>query len=499
MKSKYDIAIIGSGLGGLTSAYILSKNGYKVAVFEQAAQLGGCLQTFTRKGVKFETGMHYIGSMQEGQMLNQFFKYLSLLPGIKISSLDLHGFDILSIGGEHYKFASGYENFVDTLAKQFPAERKNLERYTEELKNIAESSSFFSLAHSERIDMLASDHVKKSVNDFIAGITSDERLQNVLAGNLPLYAGVKDKTPLYIHAFINNFYINGAYRIVGGSDQVAASLVRSVQSFGGEIFTSSQVVKINCDKTKAVSVTLSNGNTIEAGYIISNAHPELTINMVDSPLIRTIYRERISGMEHTVSNFTVYLRFKDHAVPYLNSNYFYYKGKNVWGSENYTEQDWPRSFLYVHLCPSESPDYATAAEIISYMRFDEMKPWMGTSRGKRGEEYETFKQRKAEALLALLEKEFPGTLANVESYYTSSPLTYLDYTGTKEGSMYGVLRDTNVSVSSRISHRTKIPNLFMTGQNTNAHGIMGVIIGAIVTCSDFLGREFLVKQIMESR
>ncbi len=498
MQNKYDIIIIGSGLGGLTCGYILSKNGYRVCVLEQSAQLGGCLQTFTRKGVKFETGMHYIGSMQEGQTLNRFFKYLSLFPNVKVSQLDPNGFDIISLGGEKYKFASGYDNFIETLSQSFPSERENLKHYTKELSKIAGSSSFFSLKDSDRIDLLTPEDVKSSVNDFISNITQNKKLQNVLAGNLPLYAGLKDKTPLYIHAFINDFYINGAYRIIGGSDKIADSLVHSIQSFGSEVFASSKVVKINCDKSKAISVTLENGTLIESDYIISNAHPEITINMIDSPLIRPIYRDRISRMEHTISNFTVYLKFKKDTIPYMNHNYFFYAGKEVWGGENYTPENWPKNFLYVHLCHEESTQYAQAAEIISYMHFEEVEKWLGSSRGKRGEDYEEFKRYRAEILLSALEKEFPGTLANIESYYTSSPLTYLDYTGTIRGSMYGIVRDKSASVSSRISHRTKIPNLFMTGQNTNAHGIMGVVIGAVITCSDLLGREFLLKQITEA-
>ena len=68
-NNQYDILIIGSGLGGLVCAYILSKNGYKVAVLEKNAQIGGCLQTFKRFGLSFDTGMHYIGSMQEGEII----------------------------------------------------------------------------------------------------------------------------------------------------------------------------------------------------------------------------------------------------------------------------------------------------------------------------------------------------------------------------------------------------------------------------------------------
>ena len=99
MPAKYDIAIIGSGLGGLTCGYILSKNGYKVAIFEQGEQLGGCLQTFKRRGVKFETGVHYVGSMDEGQTLNMLFHYLSLFPEIQVSPLHPLAFDVVSFKG----------------------------------------------------------------------------------------------------------------------------------------------------------------------------------------------------------------------------------------------------------------------------------------------------------------------------------------------------------------------------------------------------------------
>lgn len=100
-NNKYDIIILGTGLGGLVCGYILSKNGYNVLLVEKNAQIGGCLQTFKRFGVKFDTGMHYIGSMMEGQILHRLFKYLNLLNDVKLSRLDENGYDILSIGGSN--------------------------------------------------------------------------------------------------------------------------------------------------------------------------------------------------------------------------------------------------------------------------------------------------------------------------------------------------------------------------------------------------------------
>ena len=502
---KYDIIIIGSGLGGLTCGYILTKNGYRVAIFEQAAQLGGCLQTFTRRGVKFETGVHYIGSLNKGQSLDLFFHYLSLFPKIKVLPLDPLGYDVVSFKGERYKFAVGYENFVDVLAQKFPAERDNLKRYIAAIKNVADSSSFHNTDdmryetgdETSQISnrTMDSSFVTTSVNDFIASFTSNDLLQNVLVGMIPLYNGVKNKTPLYVHAFINDSNINGACRIVGGSDQIADSLISSIRSFGGEVFASSKVSRIVCDSSRATGIILENGTQVTSDYIISNTHPEITVDMIDSPLIRPMYRKRICQMEQTLANFTVYLKFKENTVPYMNHNYYHYNGDEIWNGEKYTEENWPRGYLYMHLCPSQQCQYAQAGELLTVMRYDEVAQWAGTKVERRGKAYKEFKQRRAEKVLAQLERDFPGTLANVEACYTSSPLTYIDYTGTKEGSMYGVLRDVN---APRILHRTKIPNLFLTGQNINAHGIKGVIIGAIITCSEFLGREFLLKQVLKS-
>lgn len=125
MKNK-SIMILGSGLGGLVCAYILSKNGYKVRVLEKNTQIGGCLQTFKRGNVKFDTGMHYIGSMEEGQILHNFFKYLNLLDAVKLNRLDDSGYDVISLKGETFKFASGYDNFVQTLAKSFPNNKSDI-------------------------------------------------------------------------------------------------------------------------------------------------------------------------------------------------------------------------------------------------------------------------------------------------------------------------------------------------------------------------------------
>lgn len=493
----YDVLIIGSGLGGLVCAYILSKNGYKVAVLEKHTQIGGCLQTFKRFGVKFDTGMHYIGSMEEGQSLYKLFKYLGLL-NVPLNKLDPNAYDIISIAGENYQYAMGKENFIETLAKAFPKRRNDLKTYMQRISEVAGASPLYNLRPIKGIPVINPDYIKISVNDFIASVTSDEKLQNVLAGNLPSYAGIKDKTPTYIYALINAFYIQSAFRIINGSDKIAHSLAESIRSFGGEIYTSTEVTEILFDNKKATGVQTRKKGIIEAKNIIANIHPEATINLINTPLIRNVYKERIRSLENTISNFTVYIKFKENKVPYLNSNFYYYDNENVWGINDYDPSQYPQNYLFMHQCHVGNPTYAESAEIIGYMKYDEVRKWENTSIGRRGEDYKAFKEIKAQQLLQKLEKSFPNILSDIEAYETSTPLTYRDYTATKEGTMYGIVRDKNFPVQTLVPQRTKVPNLFMTGQNINSHGILGVSIGAIITCAEFLGVNYIIEQIQKA-
>jgi all-trans-retinol 13,14-reductase len=264
---------------------------------------------------------------------------------------------------------------------------------------------------------------------------------------------------------------------------------------GGSVRTSAQVVGIRCNDSKATGVTLKDGETLCGDYFISNMHPLRTVELLDTHLIRKSYRQRIASLQNTVSNFTVYIRFKKNAVPYLNSNLYHYNEPNVWEVGGYRPDTWPGSFLYMHLCTAIGQPHAEAAILMSYMNFEEVARWKGTRVGQRGADYEAFKRQKAERMLNELEKQMPGTRANIEQYYTSTPLTYMDYTGTENGSMYGILRDCNELMQTTVSQRTKIPNLLQTGQNINSHGILGVTIGAIITVGELLGINTIIDQI----
>lgn len=498
--SKQRVIIIGSGMGGLSCGVILAKNGYDVTILEQGAHVGGCLQCFTRHGARFETGMHFIGSASEGQSLDRLLQYLDVKKDIRLSPLDSDGYDVVALNGQRYRFANGRERFIEQMTSYFPHQYEQLNRYFDLVEKVASASSLHALKHAESDAAINTEYQLRSINEVIDSVISDPELAKVLVGSLPLYAAERDKTPFASHAFIMDFYNQSAYRIVGGSDAIAKSMVSTIEHEGGRVLPSSKVTRILCDDTHAIGVEVNGCEFIPCDIVISDAHPMRTLELTDSKLIRPAFRQRINAMPQTVGAFSVYLEFKDHAVPYQNYNFYGYNGETPWNCEQYDAVSWPKGFLYMHFCDSSPsslhPQYAKTGVIISYMQMKDVEQWVGTKVGHRGDDYEAFKRQKAELLLASVEKQFPGLRSHIKQYYTSTPLTYLDYTGTEQGGMYGVARDIHLGAACRVPHRTKIPNLLQTGQNINSHGILGVIVGAIVTCSELLTAEKIYQQLI---
>ena len=493
------VVIIGSGLGGLSSGVILAKNGYEVTVLEQNSQIGGCLQCFCRRGMKFETGMHFIGSADEGQVLNKMMHYLEIDDQLLLSRLDTHRYNVICLEGEQFNFANGKEAFVDQMASYFPSQRDNLAKYTNIIESISASSSLHSLKEEKGNEMVNAKYQLLSINDVVEHLVTDPLLQKVLVGDLPLYAAERDKTPFSIHAFIMNFYNQSSFRFVGGSDSVANALSRVISKYGGEVRTRSKVSKIVCDSTHATGVEINGETFLEADYVISSAHPMRTMEMLrDTHLIRPVFRNRINNIPQTVGSFCVYLHFKENMVPYMNYNFFCYNTDSPWGCEYYDEVSWPKGYLYMHFCDKPSQSFAQTGVILSYMQMEDLKRWKDTTLGRRGADYKAFVTDRAQRLIDSLNKRFPGIKEKIAHFYISSPLSYRDYTGTEGGSLYGVAKDIALGNAGRVPHKMRIPNVFMTGQNINSHGMLGVIVGSIVTCSEFLTPQYMYEQILEA-
>ena len=237
---KFDVVVIGSGLGGLLCANILCKEGFSVCLIEKNHKLGGSLQTFGRRACFFNTGLNYTESLDNGQILNQYFRYFGLMDKLKLRRLDTDGFEVISFNDGVYKFAMGHDHFVDTMVSYFPHEKEGLKKYVQSIKSICKSFPLYTLSDFQP-NIYNNANIGIGAANFIRSIISDYRLQNILAGNNMLYAGVENKTPLFVHALINSSFIDSAWRLVDGSHQLVDILADNIESYGGIIIKNSEV------------------------------------------------------------------------------------------------------------------------------------------------------------------------------------------------------------------------------------------------------------------
>ena len=482
---KYDAVIIGSGLGGLECAHILSKAGMSVLLLERGTQAGGCLQSYRRLGLAFDTGFHYVGGLDEGQSLHSAFRHLGLLR-LPWQRLDNH-FDRVTIGNQTFSFAQGYDAFVETLTAAFPAERDALNKYADMLKQCGEQQ-FDALNPQTGESSVLSRFFETSAYQYLTETFHDPLLINVLCGTSLKMELRKESLPLFTFAHGNGSFIESSWRLKGDGSLIVNSLADGIRMHGGEIICNAEVRELVEKDGKLMHAVCSNGEIYEGTIFISNIHPAVTCNPVkQSSRMKKVYRSRITHLENTFGMFTVSLRIKPQTLRYFNWNQYIYKEPAVW---TFHLKNNPVSGVLVSCrIPEDGSKYVQQVDLLTPMNWSECEQWSHTEVGRRGEDYKAMKKRVADECITLAERFIPGLRDRITGCYTSTPLTYRNYTLTPEGSAYGLRKDFRNPIITLLSPRTPIPNLLLTGQNLMLHGLHGVTMTALFTCAEVLGKE----------
>ena len=499
MDNKFDVIIIGSGLGGLLCANTMAMEGRKVLVLEKNNQLGGNLQVFARNGVIFDTGVHYVGGLEKGRNLHQILDYHGIMKELELEEMDSKGFDVISFENDSkkYPWAQGYEAFEKSLVNQFPEEKEGIRKYIDKMRWCCLQFPFYNLKNEAAIP----SHGVLTLNakEFIDSVTTNKKLQSVLAGNNFLYAGDAERTPFYVHALICNSYIECSHKIRGGGVRIAQLLAKNIRANGGDIKRYAEVDKIETEKGEVKGVRTKKSGSFFAPIVISNAHPLSTFNWIENG-IRKATKIRLKQTPNSIASFSVHLVLKPNQVKYMDHNIYHFSQNDVWHTDNYTEEDWPKAMMISSPCKKKREEFANGLSILVYMKQEDVKEWGETFNtvaitNDRGDSYEEFKKQKTNKVLKKLYTVMPEVEGNIEHVYTSSPLSHRDYIGSPDGSMYGIKNDCNSPLSSMFKPSTRVKGLYLTGQNLNLHGILGVSISALKTCGEIVGLDYLVNKV----
>jgi all-trans-retinol 13,14-reductase len=459
---------------------------------------GGGLHTFKRNGIEFETGMHLISGFQENGVLNKLFSYIGVADKLHIKPASDDGFDHFHVAADKitYKMARGRDNFVKTLSDYFPEEKDNIKGYINRVYEICDNISIYNLRMPSADIYSNMGVMETSVSDLIASNTSNPKLQAVLAWNNAMYGGRKEITPAYVGALITHFYIEGASRFVGSSQQLADALVQLIEQNGGEVLTNTSAHFIDIKDRHIQKVVAGNGKEYTADIYISAIHTSSMFKIMDVSNFKKAYYRRVDNIQNSNSAFITFIKFKSQSFPYLNHSCFYaHNYDDVWNCAEYTQDNWPRGCMYLTPPVTQNDIFAKKMIVNTIMKYDTVRQWENTTSLKRGEAYNLFKTQYENKVLDMMENIFPDFRSKIETVFSATPLTIRDYYNVKEGAIYGTVSDCNNMPVSHIPIRTKIDNLLLTGQNINLHGILGVPLTAILTCGELVGLEKLLQNI----
>ena len=462
---KYDVIIIGSGLGGLVCARQLAQSGRSVLVLERQTQPGGCLQSYRRGNFEFDTGLHYVGGLAQGQSLHEVFEQLGLmrLPWVR---LDADGFDHVTIGRQTFPLCEGFDNFANTLGDYFPQEKTALKKYVDMLRHLPPME----------------ESIEVNAYDWLSSLFRDPLLINVLSATAMKMELRRESLPLFNFAHSMSSYIQSSWRLKGGGNMIIESLVNDIKAYGGDVVCRAEVQELVEQGGRIVAAKCPDGKTYEGRMFISDVHPQLTFGWLkDTYALKGIFRRRINALENTFGMFTASLVLKPDTLPYFNHNKYVFRKANVW---TFHEDIGGVGGVMVSCLVPENGEYARQIDLLTPMPWTLCKHWADTVVGHRGEIYEQQKQRTADACIRLAERVIPGLRDMVEKCYTSTPLTWRDYTLSPCGSAFGVRKDCRQPLITMLSPKTPIPNLFLTGQSLVLHGVEGVTMTAFKTLEE---------------
>ncbi len=497
---KYDVIIVGSGIAGLTSAAILSRNGCKVLIVEAQPRIGGALKRFKRQNIAFDVGFHYTASLGENEMLNRLWSYCGTLSDIHIKAFPEHGHDRLYIDSLPNPVRSyfSYDRFSIELKQLFPNQHAAIDSYFSIIQKICKDVPFYNFSLSLTDFLRGYKKRPRSLKKFITTITDDPRLQAVFFAPSLLYGVPAEQASLETHALVAHGYYSGAYDIAHGGQSIVQSFKKRLTKSGVDILTNMRVIKIKTDGKRVIGILNQHQDFFRGTNVIYTGHPSNLMDIVDPAFFRPAYRTRLKNLQNSISMFalfgTVSRKKTNQKLDWIN-HYLLPKGADLI-PQSYQNSLHHRS-LFLTSTEREHdnvnlPQDRKSVILLKPARWEEVKQYSKSSKQDRPIDYRNMKENIAETMRQTANLHWGEFLGPIETLAVGTPLTFHDELLAPEGCAYGAMHSLD---QFNPDVRTRLPGLYLAGQSTLMTGVAGSSLSGMVSAGEIIGLEPLWEKI----
>ncbi len=510
VRSDWDAIVIGSGIGGLTTAALLSRFGHKrVLVLERHFTAGGFTHTFTRPGYEWDVGVHYVGQVLGGRtLLNRLFATITegRLQWASLGKV----YDRAIIGDFTFDFVAGKENLRTALHTAFPSESAAIEGYFQAVdETVAASQNYFAAKAltglagkaAQRLARGFYRYADRTVEAVLDTVGASPLLKAVLTAQYGDYGLPPGQASFAMQAMLAHHYFEGGAYPVGGSASLAANIIPLITAAGGAVLVRAEVKRILLHNGRAVGVQMHDGREIFAPTIVSDAGFATTFTRLVPPATA----QRIGALDTlqrvglSLAHFALHVGLEGTAEALHLPKYNLWLYPNERHDENVArylaDSEAPFPMLFISSAAARDPDFEhrhpgrATVEVVAPANWAWFQRWENTTWQKRGVEYEAFKAHLTERLLEALYTALPQTRGHVQVAELGTPLSTFTFSGHPHGSIYGLAHNPARFREPLLRPATPLRGLYLTGADVSTAGVGGAAAGGLLTASVILKRN----------
>jgi all-trans-retinol 13,14-reductase len=515
MELDCDVAIVGSGAGGLTAALALARRGLSVQVFEQHYLPGGWSHSFTLQGHRFSPGVHYVGNLGERGRLREVYEGLGVGGDLVFLELNRDGYDHVLIGGERrFDIPAGETHYRERLLRRFPNEAKGIHRYFRlmnrlDLGRLGHSGS--TLPEPLSIPALLG-HGFRPLGHFLKSTIQDPRLRTILA--MPAagdYGLPPSRASAVLHSAVTSHYLEGAWYPRGGGFSIPRALCRGIKRAGGTVRLRTPVQKILVEASRsgnrALGVRLAGGEEVRCGAVVSNADPMVTFaGLVGPDALSPSLLRRLSALTWSVSTLSLFMAVDMdlEAMGFDSGNYWYTERPDLEAffdmhhADPSPDFDIPGLFVNITTLKDRSKNRSGlhTVEAFAFCQYDRFLPFSGSATGVRSIEYLRLKKELSDRMLKAVGKVIPEVEKHVVFSELGTPLTNQHYVAGHRGAVYGTEKLLSQIGPRGFGPATEIENLLLCGASAKVHGVIGATTSGLAAAAKLLGCH--ISELLDS-